>query len=166
MRSLSLSLRQALAGSSSDVVAVVLVAITHPMVPEVVRLSSDPTLRLSVEPLQYATVSRGEAYLFALMGAVWPDDKEAEPPRAQLVFENVAADQVRLIRRMRGPASVTLEIVTADAPDHVEAAFSGLMTPEVSYDANQITLPLSRELLASEPWPCDRMTRDLFPGLY
>ncbi|ABS68945.1 conserved hypothetical protein [Xanthobacter versatilis] len=166
MRSLSLTLRQALTGQATDVVPVVLATITHPMLDEPVRLSTDPTQRLSVDPLQYGTVSRGETYLFALIRAAWPDDKQDEAPASQLVFENVAADQVALVRKMRGPATVLLEIVTSAAPDHVEAPFDGLLTVDVSYDANQITLTLSREAYMSEPWPCDRMTKDRFPGLF
>lgn len=165
-RSLSLTFRAALASQTTDVVPVVLATITHPQLSTPVRLSSDPTRRLSADPLQYGTLSRGEQFLFALMTAVWPDDKEGEPPGSQLIFENVASDQVALIRQMIGPASVTLEIVTAQAPDHVEAEFAGLLTVEASYDAHQVTLSLSREALLNEPWPCDAMTRDRFPGQF
>lgn len=164
--SLSLTCRAAMYAESTDEVAVWLVTITHPDLAAPVRLSTDPTARLSDDPLTYGTVSRGDAYLFAAAHLVLPDDEEGVPPSGTLVFADVGPDAVALIRSIATAPSITIELVLASAPDHVERRWSGLKVPSADYDATGVSLAFSREVMLSQPWPRGRMTKQRFPGLY
>lgn len=168
MREVSLSFRSVINGQNTDDGALCLATITHPDLAGPVRLSSDPTTRTSTDPLQYGTVSNGETYLYALWSAAFPDDQEGSPPRSRLVFDNVAQDQVTLVRSIPPgePALVTITIGLISNPDHYEVVFSNLSVINADYDANQISLDISREPLSKEPWPCDRQTKARFPGLH
>lgn len=166
MPSHSLTLREAAFSESTGEVAVVLATITHPDLAAPVRLSSDPTKRLSVEPLKYGTVSNGETYEFVMMNAVLPDQIRGQSPRTALVFENVAADSAKLLRSITSPARISIDLVLASSPDVIEERYSDLMATRGSYDADKITLDISREPFTAEPWPSGRMTQARFPGLH
>lgn len=166
MPAISLTMRAAMQAERTDEVAVALVTITHPDLDAPVRLSSDPTRRLSHDPLTYGTVSRGETYPFVLVSVVIPDERKGSPPASQIVLENVASDMVALVRSISTPGQVKIEVVTAARPDDVERTFDGLDIVKAGYDAERVTLDVSRELFANEPWPSQRMTRQRFPGLH
>ncbi|MGU3496343.1 hypothetical protein ACLBXM_20065 [Xanthobacteraceae bacterium A53D] len=167
-RTMSITTRRAMTAGQTDEVAVGLVTITHPSIPDVVRLSSDPTERLSDNPLTYGTVSMGQEHLFALMGVVWPDDQEGAPPRARFVLNEVEQSHVALLRSMPPGvhAKVDIAIVLASDPDLIDAEFKDLSMINAEFDASTISFEISKEPLAAEPWPCDRMTKDRLPGLY
>jgi hypothetical protein len=166
VKSYSLTMRQAMAGASTDEVPVILVTIRHPDLDAPVRLSSDPTERLSFEPLVYGTVSQREAYSYVLMAARVPDSRERAAPRTSLVFENVDADMVSVIRSVVTPATVDLALVLASQPDVIEARWTDLFVVAATYDAERVTLDISREPYTSEPWPAGRITPARFPGLF
>lgn len=165
-RTLSLNARAAFNAQQTDEVLVVLVEITHEDLEETIRLSSDPTTRLSTDPLRYGTIHQGNEYEFVLMRAIWPDDREGSPPGASLAFENVAADMASIVRSITSPARVDLLAVLASSPDHIEEAYRDLRTSRATYDAGQIVIDITRELVVNEPWPAHRMTQNRFPGLF
>lgn len=162
----SLSTRSRLTADQSGDVAVLLVRITHPSLPEPVLVSSDPTQRFSVDPLVYGTMHQGEPYPFVLMGAVLPDDQDKAPPRTTLVFENVDADMAAVLRSITSPARIDLRVVLAATSDIVELQFTDLQAVRGSYDAGQVSLDISREPFTSEPMPAGRMSKYRFPGLH
>ena len=164
-RTVSLTMRQALTDEASGETPVVLVTITHPQLAEPIRLSTDPTERLSEDPLAYGTRSRGEVYQFVMVSAVLPDDREAGVTTTSLVFENVGQGMVEQVRAIRTPARVDFAVVLASAADHVEMEWTDLRTVSASYDAGQITIELTREPITDVPWPSGRMTKNRFPGL-
>lgn len=166
MKTYSLSMRQAMTGASTDEVPVILVTIRHPNLAAPVRLSSDPTERLTLEPLTYGTVSQRETYLYVLMAARVPDSRERAAPRTSLVFENVDADMVATVRSVVTPATVDLALVLASQPDVIEARWTDLFVVAATYDAERVTLDISREPYTSEPWPAGRITPGRFPGLF
>jgi hypothetical protein len=63
-RLVSLNVRVAANAEHASEVPVALVTITHPGLDAPVRLSSDPTSRLSADPLRYGTYHRGDVYEF------------------------------------------------------------------------------------------------------
>jgi len=146
-------------------VEVLLVTITHPDLASPVRVTSDPTERLSVEPLVYGTKSVGLEYQFVLMSAITPDDQKGVPPRTALVFDNIDADMVALARSFTKPASADLAVVFASAPDFVTQSYKGLRIVKVSYNEASVTFDLSREPLVSEPFGA-RQTKNFYPGLH
>ena len=162
----SITARTAFNAPVTEEVGVVLAKITHPLLDEPVYLSSDPTERLSTDPLLYGTRRGGQDWLFVLMGAIVPDDQKDTPPRASLVFDNVTREVVDQLRSIITPVSVDLTVVLASDPESVEAQCTDLKGVKASGSANQITLEISREPFTDEPWPSGRMTYERFPGLH
>ncbi|WP_430914066.1 DUF1833 family protein [Methylobacterium sp. sgz302541] len=165
-RTIPVTTRAVLQAAQADEAAALLVIITHETLDEPVRLSSDPTVRISSEPYVLGTRHQGLVYPFVLMSAVLPDDQERSPPKTTLAFENVDADMAKVLRSITSPAEVEMRIVLASTPDQIEARFTRLRATKGSYDANQVSLDISREPFTSEPMPAGRMTADRFPGLF
>lgn len=170
-RVLSLNARTALDDANSDEIEIALIRISHPDLAEPVRLSSDPTERLSVEPLSYGTRSTwrtedGSPFLFILMSTLLPGDQEDAPQSATLVLDAVDADMARVLRMTTTRATVDMAVVLASSPNLVEAEWLGLKLMGAEGDASQIMLEISREPIDGEPWPAARMTRQRFPGLH
>lgn len=172
-RKVSLNARLALDAVGTDEVEVVLAFITHPETNQVIRLSTDPTERLSLDPLEYGTRSNwlgsnpaAEPFKFVLMSAVLPDDGEGTPPTAQIVLEAVDNETAMVLRSTTRRATVSLAVVLASSPDVLEDEHLNFRLISAEGSADSITLILSRDPIASEPWPADRMTRDRFPGLH
>lgn len=171
MRTISLNARQAHDASSSDEIEVVLWHITHPDLDAPIRLSTDPTERLSVEPLRYGTrstwqTSDGDPFKFVLAGAQVPDDKADTPAAARLVLANVDNKIAGLLRSFTTPALVDMALVLALTPDLVEMEALGMDLVSAEGSGDQVVLSLSRDLRIAEPWPTGRMTRSRFPGLW
>lgn len=171
MRRVSLNYRTSLDGAHSDAVEVVLIHITHPALGEPIRLSTDPTERLTVEPLAYGTRSTwmtddGSPFQFVLVDVLLPDDQEEAPPAARVALEAVDAGLASVLRQTTLPATVDMAVVLASEPDVVEAEFRDLRLVGAEGDAGEIVLTISRDPLTAEPSPPDRMTRARFPGLH
>jgi hypothetical protein len=149
--------------SSED--QVLLVKITHADLAEPIFLSTDPTQRISVDPLVYGTVSNGDTYLFVEMNAILPDDRKGTPPRVALEFENLDSSYIELARSFTSPARADLSIIFVSDPDAVMKRFTGLWVTKVSYTESTISFDLSR--FRAENIPTGRrMTKDRFPGLF
>lgn len=171
MRRVSLTARTATDAIASDEVEVMLVMISHPALEAPVRLSTDPTERLSIDPLAYCTrstwqTSDGSPFLFVLMSTTLPDDQEDQPQAATLMLEAVDHDMAKVLRSTIERARVDIAVVLASAPDTVEAEWLGLELVSSEGDAGEIRLSISRDPITSEPYPSRRMTRFAFPGLH
>lgn len=171
MRRVSLNARAAQDAATSDEVEVLLVRITHPDLDEPLRLSSDPTTRISTDPLAYGTVSRwgapaGAVHWFVLASTMLPDDTDDAPAAATLILEAVDRDMATILRSTTIRATVAMAVVLASSPDVVEAEWTELQLVSAEGDAGEIRLSISRDPITSEPWPSRRMTRTAFPGLH
>ncbi|WP_424360256.1 hypothetical protein [Methylocystis parvus] len=160
-----LDVRGAAYARESDEVQVALVTLSHASLSEPLRFSSDSADRLSIEPLRYGTRSRGLEFVFALKGAIVPDDKKETPPRAALVFDNTGADMVTALRGLETRATVKIELVLASSPDVVFQAFNWLRVIHAGYDAQSVTLDLSFDDYASRQFG-RKATKQRFPGLF
>lgn len=165
-RLISLNAREAANAAQTDRIPVVLTEIRHRTLATPLRLSTDPSERISVEPLVYGTRRGGNVYEFVLMSAIWPDDQARAAPKTTLVFANVSRDMVAPLRAILDPVYVDLTIVMADTPDVVEARYTNLRGIRGSWDASQVSLDISREPLTSEPMPAGRITKARFPGCF
>jgi hypothetical protein len=175
MRRLSLNARTAHDAVGSKEVEVVLLHITHPETEQVIRLSTDPTDRISYNPPAYGTRSTwqdsdpaddDEAFLFILMSVMVPDDQEDSPPAAQLVLEAVDNRIVDALRSTLQRATVSMALVLASTPDLVEQEWLNFKLISAEGGGDTINLTISRDPVTAEPWPAGRMTRDRFPGLH
>ncbi|WP_296741451.1 DUF1833 family protein [Mesorhizobium sp.] len=163
MTTLSVSTRRSFNAESTDDVPIVLVELQTAAGTQ--YISSDPTERLSIDPLFYGTVHNGQQYKAIFMAVTWPDDQDNAPPSTTLVFENVAEDMAAVARAGTDQFPVVLKLVMSSNPDFVEDQCTLICTGS-SYNAMQVSLTVSREPFESEPWPAQRMTRERFPGLY
>lgn len=166
MRALSLNFRRALFGQETGEVPIFLLEITHPTLAEPIRLSTDPTTRLSDSPLTYATVSRGETYYYAGIDVSIPDEQDRQAPHSKLTIENVTRDLIPLARSVNSPPSVKIEAVLASAPDSVEMTWPALDMSHLTANASVLVFDLTMDALVTEPYPALTFSPAHFPGLY
>ncbi len=162
----SISARRSMYDQASSETMVLLARITHPALTAPILLSSDPTKRISLDPLVYGTHHKGDLYRFVWMGTILPDDRADDAPSATLVFTNVGSDIAHHLRAVSSPAALDLTIVLASTPDWVEREYLGMRTVKVSYDGSEISLEVARDAFATLALPFHRMTADRFPGLF
>ncbi len=171
MRRVSMNARAALEAGSSAEVEVTLFRITHPDLPEPIKLSTDNTEQISLEPLMYGTRSTwlGDAdnpFLFLPISAMLPDDQEDTPPAALLVLEAISTEITQSLRSTTTPATVDMAVVLASSPNLIEQEWRGFKLMGVEGSASEITLQISRDPVFAEPWPAGRMTRQRLPGMH
>lgn len=173
MRSVSLNARTSHDAQATSEIEVVLLHITHPDLLDAVKLSTDPTVRLSTDPLKYGTRSTWLAeeyaddtpYNFVLLNTQLPDDKEDTPAAASVTVEMLDNTYSELFRSTQKRATVHMAIVMASTPNLVEVQWRDLKLVSAEGDNAQITMQITRDPITSEPWPYGRMTRYRFPGL-
>lgn len=172
-RAVSLNARTAADGFTSDEVEVVLIRIMHPDLDAPVLLSTDPTERLSDDPLAYGTRSTWmdadpatEPYLFVLASADIPGDLEDAPASSTIVLQNVDNDIATVLRGFTGRPVVDMAVVLAATPDVVEMEFHGMVLGGVEGNLDEVSLSVSRVVIEDETAPKDYFTKQRFPGLY
>jgi Domain of unknown function (DUF1833) len=165
-RTLSLNFRQAINAEESGEVAIFLLTIDHVDLPTPIRLSTDPTERVTDVPLHYRTVSRGDDYTYLPMQVVIPDEREGAAPRAQFRICNVTRELIEFIRSTTIPATAKLELVLASDLDAVEVESPWLDIISVVNSARDLTFDMTLNSMAAEQWPADSMDPASFPGLH
>lgn len=147
-----------------------LVTIAHPALSAPIRVSSDPTQRLSETPTDviYGTQSRGNDFIFFPFTLVLPTDEDEGPQNMQVALDNVTREYTKILRGIAGsrPPSVTTEIVLSATPDIVEGVWPEYLLTEAKYDATTITGTLTLETLYREPFPALCFTPSYFPALF
>ena len=173
MNRVSLNARRAMEAASTDEVEVVLLQFEHPALEAPIRLTTDRTERISIEPLIYGTRSTwngadpaSEPYLFVVAAAELPSDLEDAAPGGAIVLSNLEPGLGAQLRAVTGPASVHMAVVLASSPDLLEREFRDLLLVDVGGDAAEIRLTVSRRAITEELAPTDRFTKDRFPGLF
>lgn len=165
--------RTAFDAANSEEIEVALLVFEHEALDAPIRLSTDPTERLSVDPLCYGTRSDwmdansiSDPYLFVLMSAELPGDQEDAPASATLVIENVDNDIASILRTFTDQAIVHMAVVLASSPNLVEIEFKGMRLISADGDAGEVRLSVGRRPIEDENVPMDRFTKDRFPGVY
>lgn len=173
MRRVSLNARQAQDAEGTDEIYVALFYITHPDLAEPIRLSTDNTERLSVEPLMYGTRSTWlgsnpatEPFLFIVASTLLPSDVEDAPPSGNIIIENLDSRIAGLLRSFSDLATIHMAVVLADSPNLIEGEWRDLNIISADIDAGEVAVSFSREDINDEYFPSGRMTRDRFPGLH
>jgi hypothetical protein len=166
MRILSLNFRKAMFSQESGEVPIYLLTITHPSLTSPILLTTDPTARITTDPLVYGTVSRGTTFLYAGVDVTIPDEQDKSPPASKLMIANVTRNLIPLARSVSTPPSVKIEAVLASAPDTVEMTSPALDMSNLIYDANQLVFDLTMDALVTEPYPSGNFSPAYFPGLF
>lgn len=166
MRTVSLEFLNAAYSQETDEVIICLLTFYHEDSEEPIYLSSDPTTRISDNPLIYATYSRGNEYLYLPFEFTLPDDKSDSPPRVQITLDNVNRQLVSLLRSFTSPPTVKLELILASDPDTVEVELPVLKMSSVQITEKNISAELVADSLINEPFPGRSFTPGAFPGLF
>jgi hypothetical protein len=171
MRRISLNRRLSQDEAHDDDVELVLIKISHPDLDEPILLSSDPTERVSIEPVIYGTYSTwnntsGNPFYFLMMDAAMPGDQDDAPASATIVVQAITSKIAELLRSTREQATVDMAVVIASDTANVQAEQRGLKLVNAGGNASEITLDVTRDPITSEPWPVGRMTRQRFPGMH
>lgn len=167
-RTLSLELLNAMYASETDLVVIALLTISHPSFADI-RISSDPTTRISEEPLVYGTVSRGLTYYFAPFQIQLPDDVEEQAPSCNFIIENVSRELIKIVRNLNlrlGPAQFQIELVTTADLDDPEITYPEFDIRSVQYNANTLTFTAQIDALVDEPYPARSFDPSGFPALH
>ncbi|MBG6178788.1 hypothetical protein IWQ55_006660 [Labrenzia sp. EL_208] len=173
MRRISLNQRLSQEAHTSEEIEVALFHIEHEDLSDPVRLSTDPTERLSDDPLAYGTRSTfnganpvSQPFQFVLVSTDMPSDLEEAPAEATLVLENVTRGIADVLQMITTQASVHMALVLASSPNQIEAEYRDLKLVRAEGNASEITLFLSRQPIEEESFPSVRMTKQRFPGLH
>jgi len=166
VRVLSLNFRQALFAQESSEVPIFLLTITHPQLTTPILLSTDPTTRISDEPLVYGTTSRGSTFLYAGVQLTLPDEQDRQAPSSKLTVDNITRDLIPLARSIATPASIMIEAVLASALDTVEMTFPSFQMTALTYDVSTLQFDLTLDALTTEPFPAGDFSPAYFPGLF
>lgn len=171
---MSLTMREAIFAQQTDKTIIVLFTFDHPELEAPIRVCTNPTQRLSTDPLIYGTVSRGNEYVFVPMDAIYPDDVEGQAPRAKLSLDNVSVEGLMegvfrvsdIIQLVPTPASVLIEVVLNTTPDIVEVSWDELQTVKATFTDLTVELELSMDSFATEPFPSGMFTPSSFATLF
>ncbi len=166
MRNVSLRFRNAIYAQETDEVPIALLTVTHESLSIPIYISSDPTTRLSDEPLLYGTESRGNQYIYLPFEFTLPDDASDSPPRVQLTMDNIDRTLVAMLRSFVTPPTLKMEIILASDPDLVEITVPVLDMSDATIDDHAISTTLVADPLINEPHPAGQFTPGSFPGLF
>lgn len=166
MTVLSLNARSQMTAEHRDGVPIWLFTFTHPALEAPIRLSSDPTRRLSIDPYLLGTLSRGMQFLWVPGDLTLPADDEDAPPQIRLIVDALDRTIFDVIRASRAPAAAKIEHVWSFSPNLVEMTLDHLEVTSAPYDETQVTINLSQESFWGEGWPSGRFTPTWFPGLH
>lgn len=166
MTEMSMDGRAQLAAEHRGSVPIWLLTFMHPALEAPIRLSSDRTKRLSIDPYILGTISRGNEYLWVPMDFVLPGDDEEAPPQIRVTIEAVDRSIFNVVRASREPATCKIELVWSFSPNLVELTLDHFEVVSAPYDEAQVTINLSQESFWGESWPTGRFTPTYFPGLH
>lgn len=155
-RSLSSVLREAVQAPETGLVIACLLTLDHP----------DFAAPIRVNDSGQDITSRGFPFVQFPFVYTLPDDVDDRPPRLTLTVCNVDLAIGTAIREVSGePITVTMELVTADDPDTVQAGPLVFELRETETSALTVSGTLQFADLFNEPFPADSMSRSLFTGI-
>lgn len=166
MTTFSLDLRAQLTADASDEVLVTLLTFEHPSQSEPIRISSDRTQVISYDPFMQGTISRGQTYWWVPMAVVLPGEGEEATPEIRVTLDLIDRDVLTILRSDPTPATMRLEIISAERPDIVEIYHDGYEVQAAPYDEAQVSLVVVQTPFANEPHPADTMNPLTTPGLF
>lgn len=165
MRTVTTTLKQAVAAQTSDVCYIILLTITAPNLTQPILVASDP-----FEPLPVAggrgVASRGNEYVYLPFQLSLPNEDDSGIGRAKISIDNVSREIIRYIRESSGQISLKIEIVLNLDVDSPEISMDNFILESVNYDALTISGDVSVQYYDLEPYPAKRFTPSDFPGLF
>lgn len=155
MSTLSAAAVQAAMAQNSATVWLQLLTIAHPDI---------TTVRLVNNPVNIS--SRGNVYQAFPFELPLPQDVAESLASLTLTISNVDRRLVDELRSISDPMQVTLEVITAAAPDTVELGPFTFDLVSATYNEDSISGRLSFEPILAEPFPAGSFTPQTNPGLF
>lgn len=110
--------------------------------------------------------SRGDVYTAFPFSATLPADSDGEVPQVDIVCDAVDRSLIILARSIETPATVTIEVVSTEDLDVVEAGPYTFDLVGIQYNAREIRFSLAYEPLTTEPYPAGIFSPTDFPLLF
>jgi hypothetical protein len=133
-----------------------------------IRLCDSYTTRISENntDVMYGVVSRSKNYIFLPLEITLPQEDESQAPRCSIVIRDVTRYLIPVIRELKEPPKVKLELVLSTTPNVVEVSFDGFYVTNFTYNRDQVTCELQMVNYEREPFPVHSFNPSTFPGLF
>jgi hypothetical protein len=155
-RSLSTAAANALTGSETTEVFLILLTIDHDDLVAPIRVVNDNA----------NITSRSNLYVAFPFDIILPADSAENLSRISLKIDNIDRQIVDAIRSITTPPTVTIEVILASSPDTLEAGPFDMTMEHAEYDANFVICQLAFEDVLNEPFPGGRFLPSGFEGLF
>jgi len=163
MREVPLSTLRSMYALEADEYPIILIEISRGA--DIIRISSDATVRISEDPIGYGTISNGETYAFFPFEITLPADADTVP-KMRLVVPNISAEIGWWLRGSLTAPNVTVTLVSSVDVDTPIATFPDFEMRGFSAGTMQIEGELSLSNLEREPFPSGTFCPSFFPGLF
>jgi hypothetical protein len=155
MRTLSNTALQSAFAQQTAEVWLILLKMSHPSLPDDVRIVNNYT----------SVTSGGDLYIALPFVCEFPTEDPDSPGEARIYIDNIDRTIVNAIREMDTPPSITLQVVLASQPNTVEASFAGMTLRDCKWDVQAVSGVLRFEDISTEPVSV-QMTPQRFPGMF
>lgn len=158
-------LERAVNASHTNEVFIILITITHSVLSDPIRVSSDPTQVLPVATVR-GTISNGEEFIFIPFDFSFPNQEADTSPIARLKIDNISREISTAIDAINSPADITIQVVLASTPSTIELELPDFKLRRTGWDVFEVTGDITVEHYDNEPYPAGRFTTADFPGLF
>lgn len=173
MRRISLNRRRMMDAPFDGTVELTLFCFEHPQLDAPIRVSTDPTARLSTDPLIYGTRSTWlgadpatDPYLFVDTYVELPGDAKDAPAATRLAFDPQDGEIVQLLRSFTDPPVLHMAFTLAGDPNQIDRDHLGLRVTGVERSAEDglVSISASRHAVENEAFPTLTYNDRAFPG--
>lgn len=162
---LSTTAKEAMYSQETSEIALFLLTVTHPDLPEQVVGGGDAgTFRFVRDNVNH--VSRTKTYYGLPFGLNLPTQSHEEQAKINLTLEGPNAILINTLRSLVGPPNVKIELVLLSDIDTVEEIWFDGQWKDIKWNSDSIVGEIRWADLQDLPWPSDIFDRIRFPGLY
>lgn len=155
---------RAVNASETDEAFVALLTITHPQLPDTIRVCAESVHEYE-EGGEKGVLSNGEFFARYPFSVTLPSSREDEPARTSITIGNVDRAIVDSIRQIQGKPQIRIDIVLLSSPDVFERTLY-MALESVSYDDLTIDGQIVQEDFLNMAFPAHKATPNNCPGLF
>lgn len=162
---ISVDFRRAVNAPESDVVSILLLAITGDGLSAPIYLCTDPYENLPIAGVK-GVVSNGVEYIYLPISFTLPSMDDKGSARATISIDNIDREIVAAARGATGVLNLNFKIVLHSDVDAVEIEVDNLRLVNVSFNARTVSGEISQRDYGKESWPSKRRTPSLYRGAF